>query len=248
MRDSTPWGGYIRGQVVMVVAEPGNGKTLLMLNEVVNLLKHGKKVFWVSLADMMCSDFIARISAIALQVPYFQVAIDPKRYFTDEIRELTKNLDIIILPPSFVTPDDILQLVNTKASDSDVVVIDYDANVKNKTDNLYMEGDAVYTAGFHIARPPKKQNRLVFIASQPKVQFYGLELLPKESAAESSRKQAIVDIMITIGRISKSSVHAGMINVAKQRRGAPRVGMYSVTDFGLFEDISKEQYGRFKNS
>lgn len=248
---STPWGGYLLGQVIMVVAAPGSGKTLLMMNEIISFLRQGKKVFWISLADMFELDFIIRMSAIVTKTEYFKVATAPSKYFNENVRKLTENLKLLVLPANFISPEEIVTLVNTRINNEggcDVIVIDYDSNVKKASDNLYLEGDAVYNAGFHLARPADKKYRLVFIASQPKIFYWDKEKLPKESAGESSRKQAIVDMMLTVGRNPNiRHHHAGIMTVAKNRRGIEGASSpYEVANYGEFLQIDQSRYSLLK--
>jgi hypothetical protein len=250
IKDSNPYGGYLLGQVVMVCAPPGTGKTLFMLNEVANMLALGKKGVWFSLGDMITLDFITRISSIVRGIPMFEAAISPSQAFNADVRALLSNLKLATLPADSITPGEMLNIMNNKmgSEEIDFVVIDYDANFKKVSDSMYNEGDAVYNTASHIARPKNSRFRTVFIASQPKIQYWDQELLPKESAAESSRKQAIIDMMITIGRNRKLTGHGGMVNIAKQRRGTEGVSShYKVESSGRFKMINSSEYSLMKN-
>ena len=93
-----------------------------------------------------------------------------------------------------------------------------------------------------------KKYRVLFIASQPKIHYWQNEELPKDCLNESSGKQAVIDLLITIGKsdkIDRSSLceHAGIIKIAKIRRGSEGVKSAYIKRFsGRFEEIDKEEY------
>ena len=59
---------------------------------------------------------------------------------------------------------------------------------------------------------------VIFIASQPKPEYWSKEIIPLQAAAESSKKQKIIDTMLTIGRPWRGAP-VGTLNIAKNRRG-----------------------------
>lgn len=246
IRNATPWKGYLRGQLVMVVASPGSGKTLFLLNEIVEQLKEGFKVYFVALGDMMKIDFIIRISAIVTGADYLQVSMNPKQYYTKEVRDLCKNLRITTLPAGSTdmgTLHNYVESVVASDEDFDVFVMDYDANLARSSENMYADGEEIYNKLSAIARPKTGKYRVVFVASQPKIQYWEEEELPKECANESSRKQAVVDVMITIGRAQNvKEKHAGIIRVAKARRGIEGVKSPYIVESGRFSEIESHQY------
>lgn len=251
VRNATPWKGYLRGQLVMVVASPGSGKTLLLLNEVVEQLKEGFKVVYAALGDMMKIDFIIRISSIVTGTDYLTVSLNPKQYFTKEVRDLVMNLRIITVAAGSVdmgTLHSYLESVVATDDDFDAFYLDYDANLARSVDNMYADGEDIYNKLSAIARPKRGKYRVVFVASQPKIQYWEEEELPKESANESSRKQAVVDIMITIGRSQQvKDKHAGVIRIAKARRGNEGVkSPYIVVQGGKFNEIEQHEYRTLK--
>ena len=242
--------GYMRSQVVMVVAAPGVGKSLFLANEVMEMLKQGYRVYWLALGDMLRMDFISRFSALYHRTDLATVQFEAKKYYTDEVRKLLANLRISCVPAGVIDSYEMKSHLDTVAAeeDFDCFVLDYDANLKSRTDNMYEEGDITYNMLSSIARPKNSTYRLVLVASQPKIQEWGKSELPKESAAESSRKQAIVDMMITIGRSPDVKIaHAGIMKVAKIRRGKEGESIfYKLTDHGSFNEISLGDYERMK--
>lgn len=252
IRRSSPWGGYIRGQVVQFVAPPGVGKTLSLLNEAWSFMKNQNcQVHFLALGDMMRTDFITRFSSIATGVPFNEVAINPKKFYTEEVKTVLKNMMITVVPAgSFdaLSLHDFIENQAQKVRSSDVIIVDYDANFATLNESMYKDQEIVYNTLSKLSRPENSPCRLVFVASQPKIQYWNEEELPMESAADSSRKQAIIDMMITFGRNPKiRDVRAGVGKVVKARRGKVNErSYYKITDCGRFEEVDSTQYTLLK--
>lgn len=253
IKRGTPYQGYLKGQVVQVVAPPGVGKSLFLANEAVEMAKVGAEGYFIALGDMMKIDFIIRFSSVILNEDYYKVSASPKKYFdSEEVRRLAKHIRVTVVPAGYMTPEGLSDLIENEldpVQGIDYGIVDYDANFAKTTDNMYAEGGAVYDTLSRIARPMNKQARLVFIASQPKIQFWGDEELPLECAAESARKQAIVDLQVTMGRNNMiSQTKAGVIKIGKARRGkVNEKSHYRIKDSGLITEITSEDYTLLKD-
>lgn len=265
-------GGYSTGQVCMVCASPGSGKTMFLAHEVVAMMRHNQEldqlletesdideesiekqkihVYWLAAGDMTRLDFIRRLTAIYKGSSLSEVSKFTKKYYTEEVKHFLRYLDISVVPAAYVDAYGVKHFVETQLGDKDpnVVIIDYDANLRtSKGDDMYKAGEELYNIATAIARPIGKPGRLVFVASQPKIGYWDADFVPMEAAAESSRKQCVIDMMITIG---KSPIclndHAGIIHIAKNRRG--RVGLkdfYKLVD-GLIVSIDEAHYSSLK--
>lgn len=252
-----PYPGYSTGQVVMVCAPPGVGKTLFLAHEVVRMMQENLKiekeeekfkVYWLALGDMNRLDFIVRLTAIWKNVSFNEIKRSPKQYFDEEVRSAFKHVKITVVPAAYVDIYGVKYFVeNTVCSPTfnpQVIIIDYDANLLSNRESMYATGEEVYNVASTIAKPVGKPGRLVFIASQPKIEFWNYCPMPKEAAAESSRKQAIIDMMITLARDPNSAQErrVGKMLIAKNRRGADGcVSLYRLQD-GLFHNIDDNEY------
>lgn len=267
--------GYSTGEVCMVCAPPGGGKTLFLAHEVVAMMRHNMyldeqiaeteneelieelenqriRVFWLAAGDMKRIDFMRRMSAIYLGVPLSEAHNEVKKYYNDEISKIFKDVHISVVPAAYVDAYGIKHFVDTQLTkqNPNVIIIDYDANVQTtKGDDMYKAGEEIYNVATALARPVGRSHRLVFVASQPKIQFWDARVIPMEAAAESSRKQAVIDRMITIGRDGDCGKnHCGIMMMAKMRRG--KVGeqdRYQQID-GHMIVIDKDKYNTLVES
>lgn len=244
IKESTPYGGYLPGQVVAVTAPPGVGKSAFMLQEIICQAVNGYSILMIVLGDLMEYDIITRYTAFLTKTKYYEVALSPEKYFTDDVKEVARNIDIIVTPSKSMTSQKILETVKNSKKRYDVVVVDYDSNVKTTSDNMYDAGGELYDKLTEIARPKDQPSRLVFVACQPKIQFWDYEELPEEALGESSRKQHNIDIMITIGKAhTQPGKRAGIIALPKVRRGTAGLkAYYSVSESGEFTEINASVY------
>lgn len=260
VKEATPYKGYLPGQVVMFCSIPGQGKSAAMLQEVCGIIldsydKYHKgqvdrmvKVLQIQIGDMMKFDMVTRFISVVTRENYFNVVANPDKYFTPELRELANQIHLVTIPSKRITTQEIVDLVNNSEEYYDVVVIDYDSNVKTKEENnSYDAGGELYDALSEIARPPNGQlARLIFVASQPKIMYWGSEKIPLEGAGESSRKQHAVDMMITMGK-AIGARPCGHMAVVKSRRGTSgKSSPYIMTEYGHIELVESGQYSLFK--
>lgn len=253
VRESSPWQGYIKGQVIQVVAAPGVGKSNWMANEIVNAIKTCQtEVYYLALGDLMRIDFVTRMTALITGADYFSVCASPKKYYSDEVKNILKHLRVSVLPAAYMDAKTMQSFVNNKVQrekNIDIFALDYDANLNGTQESSYKEGEIVYNTLSQVSRPVTTDNRLVFVASQPKIQYWDEVELPMESSNDSSRKQAVIDMMVTIGRDSSVRSQAvGIMKAAKVRRGKPNTkSHFRVNSNGQFEEISSADYMQCKS-
>lgn len=248
VRKSSAYQKYARGWIIEVVSPPGVGKTLFMMNEVTNMAKNGFKIVWVALGDMKYSDFIIRISAIVTGATLNQVTLEPLRYVTKEVLDILANLRVIIYPAGVITANEVVN--NILGIDQidfgyQVVVIDYDDNLAEEYDNMYKEGGNTYRELTRLSTK-KDDYKLVFVASQVKTEYWETEILPERCVAQSSAKQAMIDMQICINR-NPSKPIIGTINIPKQRRGTLEIARYKLEDNGCFRIITPVEYETLKS-
>jgi hypothetical protein len=149
-------------------------------------------------------------------------ARNPKLFLEDpEVKKVISRLDIVVETEVRPHIQDIQATVMSRSNEPDVVIIDYDRSIKAKTtEGLYQEGEEIYDGLVALTKPKGGKKKLVIVASQINKGYWHLPDPPLQSLAESSRKQAISDIVITIGKnLEKTGVHEGFISLVKNRRG-----------------------------
>ena len=215
------YNGYKKGDLAVVVAAPKSGKTTFCALEGAHVLTQGKKVAHIALGDMSDFDISCKyISALLGDVRINDVVQGWEQYHTETIRNQFSNLRARAYPPMEF---DIQQLMSKceglyEEFPYDLLIIDYDSNIKETLDNMYKEGGVTYAK----MKTHAKGRCAVLVASQPKQQYWQDEVLPLESASESSKKQHAVDIMITLGRNQKCP-KIGSLHLPAVRRGVSRV-------------------------
>lgn len=95
------------------------------------------------------------------------------------------------------------------------IIVDYDENLAKESDSMYESGGTLYNK---VALFAVLNKSAILIAAQPKPSYWSNEVIPMEAVAESSKKQKIIDMMLTIGKPNQHGP-IGTLNVAKNRRG-----------------------------
>ena len=243
INNAIPFKGFIPGQVIGVAGPPGGGKTTFMLNEAVHYASNGLRVIWFGLGDMMELDIQLRLLTILSGESMQNIIFDPNKYW-NKYKEILKRIDTVIEASEIVSINDIATFIKHNNEKYDVVIIDYDDNLKKEDFgevNSFLVFKKIYKVTNFIARYGKK--RLVYIGSQIKQNYWLKELIPLDALAESSAKQANLDYLITIGKKDKSPIDAGILHLAKARRGGKSaIAYYILNSNGRFDIVDKTQY------
>lgn len=186
-----PHNGIERGQLFLLSAPPGVGKTLFAMNLACWMASHGEKVLYVSLADMNMKDFIVRMGAIAFGIPFAEVYKNLGNVYDNLKKMVGNNLEVSVNAAGTVSAEDIVE--KTISGNYSVCIIDYDSQVKGAT-----EGDSMYNTFGDIYNTFTKLSlagKLCIIASQPKVFAYD-KMIGLADIGESSRKQQVSKIAV----------------------------------------------------
>ena len=238
-----PYPGYEKGQIVIVCAAPGTGKSLFMMSEALHMAAAGKKVLYVGMGDNKLKDFVIRLGAMYTG----QTFGDTMRHIGDVYNSLRAvlrgNLKLSINPAGKVSADKIVEHVKANP-DLEVVIVDYDSNMKGVDgDNMYSSFGSVYEELTELTQ----LNKLVFIGSQTKTDSWDKEVINMRDVGESSRKQHSADMIIGIGKVISCPNHVHCFNISKNRRGELDVKSYSIRlGNGRFFPICKALYDELK--
>lgn len=240
-------GGYMKSQLVQVVGGTGSGKSMWMMNEVISFLKQGARVCYFAIGDLIELDFVTRLPAILLNKPldyvYKNLDVCTSECMTRYRKELD-NLKLLFVSPGTATVDDLMHYLRISGYEEqfDVFIFDYDSNIQSELD-MYHKGGETYDRLCALSRSKLGNPKLVFVLSQPKTMYLDAEIIPLDGANESSKKQQVIDVMITIGKNRQSVNNIGFINLPKIRRGGITSHFrYWMGVTGIFQDIDNATY------
>lgn len=253
INNSLLYKGYKLGDVVIVCAKPGCGKTMFMVNELRYASMMGYNVLHLFIGDMTKYDgFIRYASGISLIDQDKIVSMSENDQLTLIKKcNLNGHFDRIAVEAYSAGEININQLIDDvfKIQDElkmhfDVVAVDYPDNLIRESDMMYESGGEIYNKLSYLARRNKS---VVFAGSQPKQNYWNSEIIPLDGCAESSKKQQVVDVMITLGRpINDCPLLTGFL--AKVRRGTVGTIFRTKTEFekANMDQISEMDYARIK--
>ena len=246
INESFTCGGYIPGQLVMVVAAPSVGKSLFLQGEAVNFIKQGKRVHYLAMGDLNELDIVNRITCMIARKPQRQIESDLATYFEMYKHVVGDLLGITPVPSGVVKPTEYVKFMfEGKLDEYDILMVDYDSNFA-KDSNLSMYDQ--YGEAYDLLTQLTRKGKLVFVACQPTKASYNNDILSMDSIGESSRKIHIADVIITISRNWESGMPIGKFNIAKSRRGCTGynpVQPWIRTNEGLFFACSDDFYLKY---
>jgi len=254
INNSLAFGGYKPGDCVMIVSAPGTGKTSFMLNECYNAAQQGFDALHIFIGDMSNYDgfvrYLSRLTKwnqdkiVALSYEQ-QVELGKKHNFTG----ILNRLDVLEYPPSAISvrelEQEVYRLQRVQGKHYNMIAVDYPDNLTEEDDMMYKSGGDIYNV---LSRLANVNRSVVITGSQPKPAYWNFEVIPKDGAAESSRKQHIIDVMLTMGRFYVGAP-IGKIHLAKVRRGEEG-GVYPIKftlERMLIEDIRWDEYNQIKS-
>lgn len=218
--------GYIRGTLNMVVGAPGKGKTTFLINEGAYAAKQGAEVLHVFIGDMTRMDsFVRYLSCITGCTQDDITRMDSSELISfvnvtnSSNQNVLNRIDCLVYGAGELNMDQLISNIERIQTMKDkhygVIIVDYADNLIKESDMMYESGGIMYNKLSLMARVNKSA---VFVASQPSREYWRYEVIPLEGAAESSKKQHIADLMLTLGTPCKDARIASMF-VAKMRRG-----------------------------
>ena len=209
------------------------GKTMFMVNEGAFASIQGFKVLHLFLGDMKEYDGFIRYASRYLSVDQNTIAAMP---LSDQMELIKKNnfqkyfsnITVASYAAGELTIDQMVQevyrLQEIHDQHFDLILVDYADNLQPAADMMYESGGTIYNKLSHLGFTNKS---VILVGSQPKPVYWDSEIIPKAGAAESSKKQHVIDVMITIGSPSLtndgSDSKVATMFLAKVRRGVESV-------------------------
>ena len=218
INDSFPNGGYPRASTIIVSAPPGVGKSLFLTEETLWMALNGTKVLYGIFGDIGMRDMLIRMCAIYSGYSFFETNKRLPELYKILRDALRGNFEISVNPAGQISVEEFVEF--SKNSQAKVVVADYDSNLTvetGKSDSMYDLYGQMYMKFSELVAEP--YNKLLFVASQPKIVAWGNPVIGLTDIGESSRKQHAADMIITKGKEVTSPNHLSIINIPKNRRG-----------------------------
>lgn len=232
------------GTINVVTAPPGNGKTMLIMNQGVYVASTGKHTLHLAIGDLTRKQVIIRLLAIITKNSMQQISMLNKEQFKQFITKAKSKYSTIFehlhckcIIPNAMTGIEIIKLIESEQAKLgihfDQVVVDYDGNIEtsvsttkknnnSKEKSMYYEGSDIYN---NFAQFAKQNESVVWILSQPKIVFWNSEKIPLEGLNDSSKKQMICDFIMSLGKKNKDEDKVTLF-ISKNRHGVVDKSFY----------------------
>lgn len=251
------FGGFQPSTVNMILSPPGTGKSMYLINEGVCAAKQGFEVLHIFIGDMVEYDGFIRYLSRVSGTPQNSLVVMPSEkqmsivnVCNQQYNNILDRITMISYPSLSITVDtlteDISKFEKQLEKDFDVIIVDYPDNLILEGRSLYEDGGTLYSSLEKLARLSKS---VVLVASQPQKSYWGHQIIPLEAAAESSKKQQAVDIMLTMNTESRGA-NFGTMLLAKARKGEVGKIFRFKTDYAkcLIEEVDEGTFQALRSS
>lgn len=241
----TQYKGYKPGDILVVAATSGLGKSTFLCTEGAHFIRNGKKVYHLILGDMSRTDCIIKYTA-NLTKTHVDKITENFLLYSDKIEE---ELNHLYIPRDVSVGTQKVDEIISNAKgvkqqfDFDIMIIDYDGNIAPEFQDMYQNGGAIYNKLKSFAT---KENIIILTASQIKSEYQDKELIPMNAINESSKKQHPMDFILGLGRNDKCK-KVGTLNLAKVRRGRNDIQMRVLFNngYGSIKEITQQEYDNY---
>ena len=234
-------GGLGKKELAMVVAPPGVGKSLYLVNQGVQAMMEGQKVLYVSLE--MSEDKIAqRFDSVTTLVPQFKLK-DPSSQLTvkerlEMFKERFPGSDLMIkeFPTGQASSNTVrnllVQLQNYNEFSPDLVIIDY-LELLRPVRDIEKEYQAQQRIAEEIRGVAMEFNILVWTATQTNRQGRMVTVITDAELGDSYGKIRTCDFAMSLNQ-SEEEFDNGVMRayVMKSRNGRPRFCVHMGVDYG----------------
>jgi replicative DNA helicase len=240
--DKSLEGGLGSKELAMVVAPPGVGKSLYLVNQGVQAMIDGKKVLYISLE--MSEDKIAqRFDSIMTLIPQFKLK-DPANHLTVQERlnlfhkEFPgSQLVIKEFPTSQASINSVrnlmVQLKNYEDFEPDLLIIDY-LELMRPTREIQQEYLAQQRIAEEIRGLAMENDLLVWTATQSNRQGRSVKIITDAELGDSYGKIRTCDFAISLNQTEEEFDEGKMrAFVIKSRNGKPRFVVPMQVDYGV---------------
>lgn len=238
-----PHNGIERGQIGIICAPPGVGKSLFAMNLALYFAINKVRTLYVTLGDLSERDWVVRLGTIYTGCTFAEAYRNFEAVGNGIKKLVSGYLDISVNPSGKITAQEIVDACLN--SDYEAIFVDYDANHKGASDGTEDSGSSMYSSLGAIYSEYTRlslSGRLVFMCSQPKISaWHGL--IGLTDIGESKRKQETADFIVTISDTAQDCPnHLYTAYIPKARRGRVGTKKYLIRIEGRFIEIPKGVY------
>lgn len=239
--DKSLEGGLGSKELAMVVAPPGVGKSLYLVNQGVQALIDGNNVLYISLE--MSEDKIAqRFDSIMTLIPQNKLK-DPKHQLTvkerlDKFQEVFKGKLVIKEYPTLMASVNnirslLVQLKNYHNFEPKVVIIDY-LELLRSTRDIQHEYQAQQRIAEELRGLAMEQDILVWTATQTNRQGRMKSIITDVELGDSYGKIRPCDFSMSLNQTEEEFDNGTMrVYIMKSRNGVPRFTVPARVDYGV---------------
>lgn len=243
-------GGLGEKELAMVIAPPGVGKSLWLVNQAVQSMIEGRKVLYVSLE--MSEDKIAqRFDSVATLIPQGQLK-DPSAQLKvgERLSIFQKNfpeskLVIKEFPTGQATVNTLralmVQLKNYEDFEPDVVIVDYLELMRPVRENQH-EYQAQQRIAEELRGLAMENKFLVWTATQTNRQGRAVKVITDAELGDSYGKIRTCDFAVSLNQ-SEEEFDTGRMRayVVKSRNGRPRFTVPMEVDYNILKMVEGEE-------
>lgn len=214
-------GGAAGGELFVVMAPTGGGKSMFLVRNGVSALKEGKKVVYYTLE--LSEEIVGqRFDACLNNIPLKNVA-DFKETIIETTKDLKINLIIKQFPDGTATINTLLSHLDwLKCNENfipDVIIVDYADNMKPLQKGEQLRHDLVEI--YKELRAMAIEHKVpVLTASQTSGDGYSKKEITLGMTAESKGKNNVADLVVGFGRDPQQEVtNKASLKILKNRNG-----------------------------
>jgi len=233
-------GGLGSKELSMVVAPPGVGKSLFLVNQAVDSMMEGRKVLYVSLE--MSEDKIAqRFDSVMTLIPQSRLGTDPTsvQERLDIFSNNFPNSKLIIkeFPTGNASVNNIrsllVQLKNYEDFEPDVLVVDY-LELLRPTREVLAEYHAQQRIAEELRGLAVQHDFLVWTATQTNRQGRSVKLITDAELADAYGKIRTCDFAVSLNQTEEEFDEGSMrVYVMKSRNSRQRFIVPMEVDYGV---------------
>jgi replicative DNA helicase len=234
--DNLNGGGLAKGELGMVVAVSGTGKTLILTNLATNYTKLKYNVLFIALEELE-NRMILKFEQSLLRQNKSQIltggTLNQQHYnhlqdFIKQKRDSFGNLFFARYSPRTITPAKIEQLISDvvlrQGVNVDVVIIDYPELLRNPnaTGNEAEDGGKLFE---EMRRIGQEYNVVMWTAAQMNRTAYNAAIRTSEHMEGSLRKKNAAELVLTVNQ-TQEEYNAGFLRMYADKVRNPPEGPY----------------------